>query len=56
MEISIKIWYADKNRQLKSGDVIMQRLKPLNDFIFGKTFGEKGDEEQPDGCFGDTFH
>ena len=24
----------------------MQRLKPLNDFIFGKTFGEKGDEEQ----------
>jgi hypothetical protein len=21
-------------------------LKPLNDFIFGKTFGEKGDEEQ----------
>ncbi|WP_251497649.1 Rpn family recombination-promoting nuclease/putative transposase [Otoolea muris] len=24
----------------------MQRLKPLNDFIFGKTFWEKGDEEQ----------
>ena len=24
----------------------MHRLKPLNDFIFGKTFGEKGDEEQ----------
>lgn len=24
----------------------MQRLKPLNDFIFGKVFGEKGDEEQ----------
>ena len=24
----------------------MQRLKPLNDFIFGKAFGEKGDEEQ----------
>lgn len=24
----------------------MQRLKPLNDFIFSKTFGEKGDEEQ----------
>jgi len=24
----------------------MGRLKPLNDFIFGKTFGEKGDEEQ----------
>lgn len=24
----------------------MQRLKPLNDFIFGKTFGEEGDEEQ----------
>lgn len=22
----------------------MQRLKPLNDFIFGKTFGEKGDD------------
>ena len=24
----------------------MQRLKPLNDYIFGKMFGEKGDEEQ----------
>ena len=24
----------------------MERLRPLNDFIFGKTFGEKGDEEQ----------
>ena len=24
----------------------MHRFKPLNDFIFGKTFGEKGDEEQ----------
>ncbi len=24
----------------------MHRLKPLNDFIFGKTFGEKGDEVQ----------
>ena len=24
----------------------MHKLKPLNDFIFGKTFGEKGDEEQ----------
>ena len=24
----------------------MGRLRPLNDFIFGKTFGEKGDEEQ----------
>lgn len=24
----------------------MQRLKPLNDFVFGKTFGERGDEEQ----------
>lgn len=24
----------------------MHKFKPLNDFIFGKTFGEKGDEEQ----------
>lgn len=24
----------------------MHKLKPLNDYIFGKTFGEKGDEEQ----------
>jgi len=24
----------------------MQRLKPLNGFIFGKTFGEKGDEKK----------
>jgi predicted transposase/invertase (TIGR01784 family) len=24
----------------------LKRLKPLNDYIFGKTFGEKGDEEQ----------
>ena len=24
----------------------MHRFKPLNDFIFGKTFGENGDEEQ----------
>jgi predicted transposase/invertase (TIGR01784 family) len=24
----------------------LERLKPLNDYIFGKTFGEKGDEEQ----------
>jgi predicted transposase/invertase (TIGR01784 family) len=24
----------------------LERLKPLNDFIFKKTFGEKGDEEQ----------
>jgi predicted transposase/invertase (TIGR01784 family) len=27
-------------------NIIVGRLKPLNDFIFGKTFGEKGDEEQ----------
>ena len=33
-------------RSRKPGDAVMQRLKPLNDFIFGKTFGEKGDEEQ----------
>ena len=25
---------------------MVHKLKPLNDFIFGKTFGEKGDEEQ----------
>ncbi len=24
----------------------MHKFKPLNDYIFGKTFGEKGDEEQ----------
>lgn len=46
IQISIKMWYANKNRQRKSGDTVMQRLKPLNDFIFGKVFGEKGDEEQ----------
>ena len=46
MEISMKMWYTNEKKQRKSGDADMHRLKPLNDFIFGKTFGEKGDEEQ----------
>lgn len=51
MEISRRIWYTihretNKVKQRKPGEAVMQRLKPLNDFIFGKTFGEKGDEEQ----------
>lgn len=42
----MKMWYTNEKKQRKSGDADMHRLKPLNDFIFGKTFGEKGDEEQ----------
>ena len=41
MENSVEMCYT------KGGvDEHMDRLRPLNDFIFGKTFGEKGDEEQ----------
>lgn len=46
MEIFIKIWQTNEKKQRKPGSAVMQRLKPLNDFIFGKAFGEKGDEEQ----------
>ena len=42
----LSIRETNKAKQRKPGEAVMQRLKPLNDFIFGRTFGEKGDEEQ----------
>ena len=44
MEINYGVWYTiyretNKAKQSKAGEAAVHSLKPLNDFIFGKTFG-----------------